>query len=277
MKGNMRPLKVDSKTIRKIKAWNKVIEKSGQYFPFVRVKDVRSPGRRYEHYCPKQKRIVHLLSDGEFRTYIKLIWSPTVIKVNEQVPLDLNETMRIATEQNVVHPRDYKKNHAHVMTTDLVVTELDIATGELKDTAYSFKYYKSIHKIVDGKQTKHKKRTWQKLDIEKRYWESRNIEYKILTETFATKTEIHNIHLCLSEYHKSVDKALLISLTEQFISIWSERPKLSLENILSEIASDLCISSAEAFTIFKKATLSRLIPLDLAKQKLMLYKKVFLI
>ncbi|WP_170941609.1 TnsA endonuclease N-terminal domain-containing protein [Cellvibrio mixtus] len=273
----MKPLKVSSKTIRKIKAWNRLTEKTSQHFPYVRVKDVRSPGRRYEHFCLKQKRIVHLLSDGEFRTYLKLIWNPLVVRVNEQVPLDLKETMQIAEEQQITHPRDYKKNHAHVMTTDFVVSEIEPNTGELIDTAYSFKYFKSIYKIIGGESIKSRKRTWQKLDLEKAYWEKRNIKYVILTEMFAQKNEIYNIQLFLTEHHKSVDKYLLLSFIEKFIEHWNENPLSHLEQLLLDVSKELDINRKYAFTLFKKATLQHLLALELTEKKVALNRKVYLV
>lgn len=273
----MKPLTVSKKTIRKIKAWNKLTKASGIHFPFVRAKDVRSPGRRYEHYCMKQKRVVHLLSDGEYRSYIKKIWSPYVIRVNEQVPLDLTKTMELAHDADVLHPHNYRNNTANVMTTDFVVTEFNPMTGELFDCAYSFKYFSSIYKLEGNEAHRFKMRTWQKLDLEKAYWESKNIGYKIITEKDATKIEAWNIQLFLTEYYKHVDKELLIEFTQQFIELWNIFSDRSLEFLLKTTSSRLNLHLSDGITLFKHASIRRLIDVNLSHHRLALYRKVVLL
>ena len=54
------------------------------------------------------------------RDYFYLLdWSSTVTDIREQYPLlPQEETLKIAEQCNIKHPRDPKTNHPIVMTTD---------------------------------------------------------------------------------------------------------------------------------------------------------------
>lgn len=88
-------ISISEKTIKKFNAWKKGIVLSGQYKPYLTVRDVNKIGRRHWLFCPKQKRQVHLLSDGESRAYKKLISKPSTVIVEEQFALDIDETLDI--------------------------------------------------------------------------------------------------------------------------------------------------------------------------------------
>ena len=89
---------ITKEIITSINKWNAEIERLGDHHPWVTVRQVNKVGRRHLHKCQKQKRIVHLLSDREKRAYKILVWRPDTLKIEEQYPLDINETLRIANE-----------------------------------------------------------------------------------------------------------------------------------------------------------------------------------
>lgn len=99
-----------------------------------------------------------------------LLWTPDVLNISEQYPLDYDMTFRIAQELNVKHPRDPKTKEDIVMTTDFLY---EIRNGhKIKLHAVSVKHSDFVTK----------KRTEQKLRIERKYWESYNISFQIISE-----------------------------------------------------------------------------------------------
>ncbi len=130
--------------------WKKNILAKGKHIPYLTVRDVNKVGRRHWIYCPRQKRDVHLLSDGEFRAYKILLWQPNVISVEEQYALDIDETLDIAVGANMIHPRDWKTNIAHVMSTDFVVTQR-LSNNSIQRIAYTFKYWNQLYARNDVK------------------------------------------------------------------------------------------------------------------------------
>ena len=127
---------ITEEIVKSIDKWNAELEKRRHHHPWVTVKDVNKVGRRHLHRCPKQKREIHLLSDGEKRAYKVLVWRPDTLLVKEQVPLDLNETLDIANELGFLHSGDYKTKAAHVMSTDFYTEHVIFDSGELDVEAF---------------------------------------------------------------------------------------------------------------------------------------------
>lgn len=263
-------------TIKKIMNWKALVTSSGTHHPFVRVGDVGKMGRRFLFYCPKQNRAVHLLSGGEYRAYQMLIWLPSTLQIHEQMPLDLNHTLRIAAEVGFLHPRDWKTNTAHVMSTDFIVTVLNSETRQTSKIAYSFKNFKKLYKIKDGELKKINVRTWQKLAIEAEYWRQRGVEYRIITEKDATKPMCVNLDWFKTEHDAKVSNVELKEFCFLFIESWKRDNKLRIEHHLDFICARLGISFKQAQTIFKYAALYKVLPLDLSS-RLMLNTPVRLV
>ena len=267
---------VTDETIKKITDWKALVKKSGTHQPFIRVSDVRKMGRRFLFQCPKQNRAVHLLSTGEYRAYQMLIWLPSTLRIWEQMPLDLNQTLKISAEMGFIHPRDWKKNTAHVMSTDFLITVLHTETRQTSKIAYSFKNFNKLYKIKDGELKRINVRTWQKLAIEAEYWRQKGVEYRIITEKDATKQMCMNLDWFKSEHDAKVSGLELKEFCFLFIESWKHNHKLRIEHHLDFIRAKLNISFKQAQTIFKYAALHKILPLDIST-RLMLNRPVRLV
>lgn len=112
----------------------------------------------------KHGRVVHLLSQAEKNTYLLLRWNDEVEDIREQFPLVLDDTNKIAD----MYGYQRVNNGRTHMTTDLLVTFKDGT-----DVAVSVK--KNEEDLKD-------QRTYRKLEIERCYWENRNIEWVLVIE-----------------------------------------------------------------------------------------------
>jgi hypothetical protein len=267
---------VTEQTIKKITEWKNLVNATGTHHPFVRVSDVRKMGRRFLFQCPKQNRTVHLLSGGEYRAFQTLIWLPSTLKIYEQMPLDLNHTLRISEELSFIHPRNWKDNTAHVMSTDFLVSAINLETRATYKIAYSFKYFNQLYKNNNGELKKHKLRTWQKLAIEAEYWRQKGVEYRIMTEKDATKQMCMNLDWFKTEHNASVSEHELKEFCFLFIESWNGNNKLRIETHLNFIKDRLQISFKKAQSIFKYAALYKVLPLDLTS-RLMLHTPIKLV
>lgn len=169
------------KTNLKIQKWIK--EGRGQgfgrdYKPWVTVRDVSSEGRSHRIYGHKAQRTYHLLSDLELAAFLLLEWNPTTTDIREQYPLDLDQTITIAEEAQIYHPR-IRQNY-HVMTSDFLV---DTTSSEVPKFVLQVKYSNALNEP----------RTIEKLEIERRYWNKQNIPFYIFTEHQVTKAIHENI------------------------------------------------------------------------------------
>lgn len=166
-------------------------EKRGQgygkdYKPFLTVRDVPSRGRVHRRPSKTHGRVVHLLSDLELATFLLFDWSDPVIDIREQFPLDPEKTINIARRLGIRHPA--AKGVNQVMTTDLLI---DIEqNGHIIPQAVSVKYRKDLEDV----------RVVEKQEIERRVWESEQIEWYLFTENEVPITLVQNIKWLLPHW-----------------------------------------------------------------------------
>ncbi|MCK0473828.1 TnsA endonuclease N-terminal domain-containing protein [Alkalihalobacillus sp. APA_J-10(15)] len=105
---------------------------------WLNIQEVSSLGRSTRLKGNKIPRQYEFLSDLE-RNYFYLFEYPdSVVDIREQYPLlPIEETLLIADELGIKHPKDPKTQEPIVMTTDFVVTTKD---KENTDVARTIKY-----------------------------------------------------------------------------------------------------------------------------------------
>ncbi|SEL90625.1 TnsA endonuclease N terminal [Sphingomonas palmae] len=165
------------------------------YRPWLFVHDVASRGRSSR--IPSAGRVMHTLSDWETAALRDFQWDPAVIEVKEQVPLILEDTLRIAAEMKVRHPADGRPREPIPLSTDFLVKRL--VDGRVEQAAYAVKESSAID--MPAVPTRGKlvsiRRTRQKLEIERRYWLERGVSWDLLTEDRLSKVRKGNIEFVL--------------------------------------------------------------------------------
>ena len=151
------------------------------YEPFVKVGDISSLGRSHRVFGHKSGRTHHLLSDLELSVFLLLEWNANVISINEQVELNLAETLIIAEEAKIKHPNVRGENN--VMTSDFHVFLNSKNKSISTQMALQVKYTKDLDDP----------RTIEKIEIEKRFWKSKDVPFYIITENEIPKIISNNI------------------------------------------------------------------------------------
>jgi hypothetical protein len=145
--------------------------RGSDYKPWLLVQDVPSQGLATRIKGWKTKRVHHLLSNLELSYFYILEWSPVVFDIREQYPLlPLEETLAIAEQCGIRHPTDPKTQEPVVMTTDFFITVP--RSMEVIEQARTLKTAKDLQS----------ERKLEKLEIERRYWHNKNIDWGIVTE-----------------------------------------------------------------------------------------------
>lgn len=249
------------KTVLKYKQWIADISNS-EYRSYLTVRDVNKIGRRHWIFCDRQNREVHLLSDGERRMYMELLYKPNNVAIFEQYALDLDETLDIAVERNILHPRNWKTKEAYVMTTDFLV-ETASADGQTTQlTAYTFKYWDQIFKLNWLDEVEYKSmRTWQKFAIEREFWHRRGIEYRVVTERDATKVQYYNKLFSEAAKDLDVSNEELTTFLNCFCEEWQLAPWLQLQDLIKQISKTLSISDSYTRQLFRFSVLYGFLPL----------------
>ncbi len=166
-----RKRQTDQKVIEKQLKERRGQGRGADYKPWLLIQDVPSQGLATRIKGWKTKRVHHFLSNLELSYFYVLEWSPIVFDIREQYPLlPLEETLTIAEQCGIRHPTDPKTKEPVVMTTDFLITVP--RTIEVIEQARTVKTAKDLQS----------ERTLEKLEIERRYWQGRNINWGIVSE-----------------------------------------------------------------------------------------------
>lgn len=169
----------------RIEKWIKEGRGSGigaDYKPWLNIQDVSSLGRSTRLKGIKTERQHEFLSDLERNYFYLTEYSDFVVDIREQFPLfPLEETIVIADELGIKHPTDPKTNEPIVMTTDFLLT-IDKGQGVFE-----------VARTIKMKDELLRERVLEKFEIEREYWQRRDIDWGIVTEEDISKTMARNI------------------------------------------------------------------------------------
>lgn len=154
------------KRITKFNREGRGLGRGASYLPWLTVSDVPSLGRSHRIFWPATGREHHLLSDLEYYAFLRKCYDDSTLDIREQFPLPRQDTLRIAAELGVKHPKFSGVNI--VMTTDLLVT-CSSPSGAV-EFAYAIKPDNALRS----------RRTMEKLDIERTYWEEKGVTWAIV-------------------------------------------------------------------------------------------------
>lgn len=130
-------------------------------------------------------RVHHLLSRLEAMVFVVYDWSPDVVNIREQYPLDQAITLRIAERLGIPHPTypKTKPKQPIVMTSDFV---LDVQREGDKKPSLHVRSVKPARRLYEP-------RTVAKLEIERVYWEMKGASWKIVTNKDIPRTFVWNL------------------------------------------------------------------------------------
>jgi hypothetical protein len=199
------------------------------YKPWLLIQDFASKGRCHRIKGMKTGRVHHLFSDLEANGFHSYDFDPNVIDIREQYPLfPVEETIEIAEHLGVKHPTDPATRQLIVMTTDFLLTIRE--GGGLSYLARSFKYKKDLEDL------RARTRTLEKLEIERRYWKARGIDWGLVRECDIDMVLVRNVKW-VRPYYRLVDLDPLTAAVIQGAAALLTLRVLEEDLPLSEIAN----------------------------------------
>lgn len=226
---------------------------SGQaYTPWVRVDEIPSLGRSRQVYSHLTKRIHHLLSDLEFAVFLLLDNNPAVTDIREQFPLRRNDTRALASELQLKHPANNGVDH--VMSSDFLV---DTSNRTEPKFVLQAKYVDSLNDS----------RTVEKLELERRYWQQKEVPWYLVTEreiNAVAKENIDWLYVLKGELEATdmVENRVNIAT---FDTALAENPKLNIISLCKTIDQAYHLEPGESLYDFRMLCAARAITFDLRK------------
>lgn len=225
---------------------------ASEYKPWIYIHDFSSNGIVSRVKGKTTGRIHHLLSNQELWYFYLLDWSEKTMDIREQFPLlELGEAIKIADSLGIRYPYDRKSGFPYVLTSDFLIT-----TGQ-KTIARSVKLAKDLDNP----------RVCEKLEIERRYWKSRGIEWRLVTEKQISRAKARNIEWFFSgsplEEIICGDEKRNQSM-EYFLYLYRDG-EIRFPDMLREVEHNFDLEEGAGICIFKALVIRRKIVLEMEK------------
>ncbi|GAB6513222.1 TPA: heteromeric transposase endonuclease subunit TnsA [Bacillus cereus] len=225
------------------------------YKPWINIQDFPSNGLSTRGKGWKTNRIHQFLSKLERDYFYVLEWNNIVIDIREQFPLIREDTWCIANEKGIKHPTDPKTQIPIVMTTDFLITIKD-QTGTTH-----------VARTVKPSKELENERTIEKFEIERAYWESRGIDWGIITEKEIPKSMVENVEWLHSSYLEIEDlPASTLHTYSQQLKSFIQKCNTSIIEMVTEFDQTFQLENGMALEILKHLIARKEVPVDITRK-----------
>lgn len=228
------------------------------YKPWLNIQTTPSLGKVSRLYSWKTGRIHEMLSDIQTRYFYFLEWESRVIDIREHWPLlDINEVL--------INTPDMKIDKYSIITNDVPYVLTTTFLISIKDE----KGERFIARNIKASSELEKKNTIERLEIIRRYFEKRNIEFGIITEKEIPITKCKNIEWIRTCYDGEMDG---ISIGEKdylcrtLINSIINNTDLPLRKIINEFDMVQNMDTGIGLFIFKHLLATKIIQVDMDKK-----------
>jgi hypothetical protein len=222
------------------------------YMPWLTVRNFPSLGVVSRVKGKTTGRVYHLMSGNETNLFYCLDWSDSVLDIREQYPLsDLTDAIGIAERAHIRYPYDNTSGFPYVMTTDFYI---ETTKGAV---ALSVKPTSELEKP----------RVLEKLEIERRYWNVRDIKWELVTQREINKTKARNIEW-LSQASDLSRFGLCEAQQILCIDFFMSRYISALENVqalFQEMEQRFSLSCGLGLNIYKHLAYHKRINIDVSQ------------
>ncbi len=214
------------------------------YKPWLTVQDFPSKGRCHRIFGWKTGRIHHLFTDSEARFFYLLEWEDAVLDIREHFPLlDFDEWVQDIDDLRFDLFTDRKSGARYVISTSFLIT---VKTQDLK-VRYMARSLKAASELE-------KKISLERLEIERRYWQARDIDWGILTNKDIPVAKAKNIEWVHSARYAYADAGLtesdLAELGEAFLHRLSQSSE-SIRRTALEFDKDYGLDPGTGMFLFR--------------------------
>ncbi|WP_431028650.1 TnsA endonuclease N-terminal domain-containing protein [Lysinibacillus sp. LZ02] len=208
-----------------------------EYVPWVKTSDYSSKGRATRIRGIKTKRIHHLHSDNQLRAFFMFEHSDAVLDIRESFPL--LDAMEVIDDKDGLRFDKFtdSEGSALVICTTFLLTVRE-ETGEEKLVARSVKNTSELTKKI----------TLEKLEIERRYWKARGVDWQIVTEKQLPRQFCNNIEWCRETLLEEMKES---ELAGALLSYIKNNPSIPIKLLFSEFEHKQEIEPGQGLWLFR--------------------------
>lgn len=234
------------------------IGEEANYKPWLTIQDFPSLGRATRVFGVKTQRMHHFFTDLETRYFYLLEWNDSVIDIREQYPLlDIDDVLHDKTDLNFEIFKDKKTGTQYVLSTTFLITTK--GNGNRKNYfARSIKTSSELSKKV----------TLERFEIERRYWESKGIDWGIVTDKEISVVRVKNIEWVYPSLNSYKDRGLtqddILYMSNNFIDGIHDS-KVTIRDFTMEFDKNYNLEAGTGLFIFKYLIALKIIEVDMDK------------
>jgi hypothetical protein len=228
------------------------------YKPWLQVQDISSRGRSTRIFSNTSKRVIHILSDLQLYYYNLLEFDTGVVDIQENYPLlnlhDFDIPMDQELTKKLYNP---KTKVPHILTVSFLITRID-----RNNKPYH------VARVIKASTELEKKSTIERLELQRRYFEKKNIDFGIVTEKEINKQVARNVGWALTAYDLQ-DYPQLVSnlayLKADMLKLLSNPTEILL-NVFGKIENSYQLEEGMAMVLFKHLVATKQLVMDLDKK-----------
>lgn len=228
------------------------------YKPWLYINDLSSRSRSTRIFGHTTQRVHHLLSDLQLYYFYLLEFDENVIDIREQFPLlDFHE-MNISVDSSLTQKLfDSKTKVPHIFTVSFLITR--VGKGQEPD------YQARIVKISSELE---KKSTIERLELLRRYFQKKGIDFGIVTEKEINKTFSKNIGWALAAYDIKDYPELITnySYLKKDMSLLILESNITFHQVFEKIENLYQLQEGLGLVLFKHLIARKYIKMDLTKK-----------
>ncbi|MDV2581681.1 TnsA endonuclease N-terminal domain-containing protein [Alkalibacillus haloalkaliphilus] len=211
-----------------------------------------SKGRVTRTMGVKTGRIHYLQSDNQYRAFLNFEFSKSVTDIRESYPLlDVYEVVNKLDDLRFDKFQDRETKEPYVLTTNFLLTTL--VHGETKLLARTIKNQSELNRKI----------TLEKLEIERRYWQAKNIDWKVITNKQLSKQRAKNLEWLRETLLEDQFQNTKENLADSLLQFLIENRTHPINTILSKFDQIETLNEGTALYLFRFLIASGKVELDL--------------
>ena len=226
------------------------------YKPWLTIQDFPSMGRVSRIYSNKTQRIHQFFSDNETRMFYLLHWEDEVTDIREHYPLlDIGQVIEDKRGLNLDKFVDKQTGTPYVFSTTFLIT----IKGRKNKETYIARSVKSSVELE-------KKHIIEKFELERRYWESKGIDWGIITQKDIPVIKAKNIEWVHSALEDSEERGInnktKADLSEELAHILVDSSD-TVRRITSNLDDEFQLEKGTGLYLFKYLIATKKIKVDM--------------
>ncbi|WP_051556557.1 heteromeric transposase endonuclease subunit TnsA [Alkalihalobacterium bogoriense] len=229
-----------------------------EYIPWTKTysQEFSSKGRATRTFGLKTGRTHHLQSDNQYRAFLIFEHCTKVVDIRESYPLlDVMEVIDDKDDLRFDKFCDKETKEPYVITTNFLLT-VKKSEGNEEYVARTIKNSSELKRNI----------TWEKLEIERRYWLNKKVDWKIVTEKQLSRQLAKNIEwireTMLSDNEKHSDKDQLSVL---FFRYLMENDHIPLKEVTKKFEKQESLQRGLGLFLFRYLLAKKEVVIDLTQ------------